>query len=95
VISASAEAAGSKRVKHSAELGAVRGSYINTFQRIGILLELRVHFQDHVVLIQLREWWTPGAGRTRRRAYCQCRGKNTKPASGVAVDRERGNQALI
>ena len=29
--------------------------HVDVFQRVGILLELRIDFQDHVVLVQLRE----------------------------------------
>ena len=35
-------------------LRAVRGVDINIFERIGILLKLRVHFHDDVILIELR-----------------------------------------
>ena len=36
-------------------LRAVRRLHVNVFQRVGILLKARIHFQNHVILIQLRE----------------------------------------
>src|SRR5260370_32871145 len=35
------------------DLRSVGRLHVNIFQRIRILLELRIHFQDHVILIEL------------------------------------------
>src|SRR2546427_5164466 len=43
------------RERAEGHLRAVGGFYINVFQRIGVLLELRIHFDDNVILIQLSE----------------------------------------
>ena len=77
-------------------LGAVRRFYINIFQRIGILLELRIHLQHHVILIQLRK---NGGDQPLPESVVQgvvnVRRKNPQPRRGVAVDGERCNQALV
>src|SRR6266478_6823026 len=78
------------------DLRAVGRFYINIFQRIRILLELRVHFEDHVILIELRE-----NGRDQALAESVVKrvvnvgGKNAQSRSGVAVDGERGDEALV
>src|SRR6266850_1466094 len=41
------------RERAEGHLRAVGGFYVNVFQRIGVLLELRIHFNDNVTLIQL------------------------------------------
>src|SRR5258706_7932206 len=72
------------------DLCAVGRLYVNVFQRIGILLELRIDFHDHVILVELGK--NCGdlalAKGIVERVVNVCR-KNAKSRSGVAVDGER------
>src|SRR6266566_1152351 len=78
------------------DLRAVGGFDVKVFQRVRILLELRIDFQDHVILIQLREDGGDLAlavGIVKR--VVDVRRKNSQARSGVSVNRERGQQALV
>ena len=77
-------------------LRTVGGSYVNIFQRIGILLESRVHFQDDVILIELRENGGDQAlSESVVKRVVNIGRKNAQPRSGVAVDGECGDEALV
>src|SRR5207245_10004567 len=68
-------------------LRAVGRLYINIFQRIRILLELRIHFQNHVILIELgknRGDLPLAKGIVKR--VVNVGGKNAESRGGVAVD---------
>src|SRR6266481_2500866 len=72
---------------------AARRMHINVFR---VLLELRVHFQDDVVLIQLRENGGDQAlaeSVVERVVYIG--GKNSEARSGIAIDGEHREQALV
>src|SRR5216683_1936278 len=69
---------------------------VNIFQRIRILLELRIHFQDHVILIELgknRGDLALAKGIVKR--VVNVGGKNPKARGGVAVDGDGSDEALI
>src|SRR6267378_4300687 len=75
---------------------AGRRMYINVFQIFRVLLELRVYFQDDVVLIQLRE-------DSGDQALAECvvervvyvGGKNPEARCRIAIDGEHREQALV
>ena len=71
-------------------------THVNILQRVRVLLELRIDFQDHVILIELREDRGDLAlakGVVER--VVDVGGQNAEARSGVAIDREGGEQALI
>src|ERR1700730_16991463 len=77
-------------------LRAARGFYVNALQRIGVLLELGIHFEDHMILIRL--------SKDRRdltlaervvEPVVNIRWKNAEARSGVPVDGEGGDKALV
>src|SRR5215469_4679689 len=77
-------------------LCAVGGFHVNVFQRVGILLKLRVYFDDHVILIQLSEDGgdLPLAISVVERVI-NIRGENAEARGGVTVNAERSEQTLI
>src|SRR6516164_7935282 len=78
------------------DLSAVGGFDVKVFQRVRILLELRIDFQNHMILIQLREDGRDLAlavGIVKR--VVDVRRKDAQARSGVAVDTERRKQALV
>src|ERR1700731_744479 len=84
------------RERAEGHLRAVGGLYVNVFQRIGVLLELRIHFDDHVILIQLSEDGGDQAlAESVVESVVDIGGKNAKARSGVAVDGECGDKALV
>src|SRR6267143_3139804 len=78
------------------DLRAVGGFYINILQRIGILLELRIDFHDHVILIELgknRGDLALAKGIVKR--VVNVGWKNPKARSRVAVDADGGDETLV
>src|SRR5258708_7530435 len=69
------------------DLRAVGRFYVNVFQRIRILLELRIDFHDHVILIELgkNRGDLPLAKSVVKRVV-NVGGKNAEARGGVAVD---------
>src|SRR6266436_2832358 len=84
------------RERAERDLRAVGRFYINIFQRIRILLELRVHFEDHVILIELSKnrGDLPLAKSIVKRVV-NVGGKNAEARGGVAVDGDGSDEALI
>src|SRR6267154_198448 len=78
------------------DLRAVGRFYINIFQRIRILLELRIDFHDHVILIELgkNRGDLPLAKSIVKRVV-NVGGKNAEARGGVAVDGDGSDEALI
>src|SRR5258708_40271950 len=77
------------------DLRAVGRLYVNVFQRIGILLELRIDFQNDVILVELSEDRGDLAlakGIVER--VVNVGRKNGEARSCVTVDRERRDQTL-
>src|SRR5258708_33145618 len=69
------------------DLRAVGGFYVNVFQRIGILLELRIHFQDHVVLVELgKNGGDLPLAKSIVKRVVNVGGKNAEARGGGAVD---------
>ena len=72
------------------------GVHVNIFQRIGILLELRIDFHHHVILIELRE---DGGDLALAEGVVQrvvdIRGQHAEARGGVAIDGQRGEQPLV
>ena len=75
---------------------AKRGADVNALERIGILLELRIDFQDDVILVELSE-----DGRDLALAegvvkgVVDVGGENAEARSGVAVDGQCGEETLV
>src|SRR6267143_677804 len=84
------------RERAEGHLRAVGGFYVNVFQRIGVLLELRIHFDDNVILIQLSEdGGAQALAESVVESVVDIGGKNAEARSGVAVDGECGDETLI
>src|SRR6267143_2011487 len=78
------------------DLRAVGRLYVNVFQRIGILLELRIDFQNDVILVELSEDRGDLAlakGIVER--VVNVGGKNAEARSGVAVDGDGSEETLV
>ena len=84
------------RERAQRNLRSVRRVHVNILQRIRILLEARIHFHHHVVLIELREnrRHLPLAKRVVQRIV-DVRRENAQPRSRIAVDRQRRQQTVI
>ena len=75
---------------------AGRRVHVDIFQRVGILLKLRIDFHDHVILIQLGEDGGDLAlAESVVKSVVDVCGEDAQARSGVAVNGERGEQALI
>ena len=77
-------------------LCAVGRFHVNVFQGVRILLELRIHLEDNVILIELRKDGGDLAlaeGVVKR--VINVRRQNAQAGSGVAIDGERGEKALV
>jgi len=67
-----------------------------SFQRIGILLELRIDFHDHVILVELgKDCGDLALAKGIVERVVNVGRKNAEARSGVAVDGERSEQALV
>src|SRR5260370_12675443 len=78
------------------ELRAVGRLYIDIFERIRILLELRIDFQNHVILVKLRKNGRDLAlakGIVKR--VVNVGKKNAKARGGIAVDGKRSEETLV
>src|SRR6267143_177314 len=72
------------------DLCAVGRLYVNVFQRIGILLELRIDFQDHVILVELgKNCGDLSLAKGIVERVINVGRKNSEARGGVAVDGER------
>ncbi len=67
----------------------LRRMHINLFQRVGILLECRIHFEHDVILVQLRKnrGDLPLAERVVQRVVDRLR-QNSQPRCRVAINRQ-------
>src|SRR6266403_4219495 len=78
------------------DLRAVGRFYINIFQRIRILLELRIDFHDHVILIELgKNRGDLALAKSVVKRVVNVGGKNAEARGGVAVDGDGSDEALI
>src|SRR5258708_18255442 len=78
------------------DLRAVGGFYVNVFQRMGILLELRIHFQDHVVLVELgKNGGDLPLAKSIVKRVVNVGGKNAEARGGITVDGDRSDEALV
>src|SRR5207245_6067312 len=78
------------------DLRAVGRFYVNIFQRIRILLELRIHFQNHMILIELgKNRGEPSRAKGIVKRVVNVGGKNAESRGGVAVDGDGSDETLV
>ncbi len=74
----------------------VGGMHVDVLQRVGILLEVGLHFHHHVILIELGE---DGGDLALAEGVVEgivdIGGKNAQARGGIAVDRKRGEEAVV
>src|SRR5260370_3666403 len=78
------------------DLSSVGRLRVNSLQRIRILLELRILFQDHVILIELgknRGDLALAKGIVKR--VVNVGGKNAESRGGVAINRDGSDETLV
>src|SRR5260370_38206166 len=78
------------------DLRTVGRLYVNVFQRIGILLELRIDFQNDVILVELSEDrgdLVLAKGIVER--VVNVGRKNSEGHSGVTVEGRRSKETLV
>src|SRR3989440_1851928 len=84
------------RERAEGNLRAVGGFYVNVFQRIGVLLELRIHFDDDVILVQLSK---DGGDQALAESVIKCvvdiGGENAEARSGNADDGGGGGETPV
>src|SRR5260370_28482068 len=69
------------------DLRAVGRFYVNVFQRIGILLELRIDFHDHMILIELgKNRGDLALAKSVVKRVVNGGGKHAKARGGITVD---------
>src|SRR5467141_466874 len=84
------------RKRAERDLCAIGRLYVNVFQRIGILLELRIDFHDHVILVELgKNCGDLALAKGIVERIVNVGRKNAEARGGVAIDRERSEQALV
>src|SRR5260370_23486033 len=84
--------------RESAEryLRAVGRLYIDIFQRIRILLKLRIDFQDNVILIELgKNGGDLALAKGIVERVVNVGKKNAQTRGGIAVDGERSEETLV
>src|SRR6266849_4696549 len=71
-------------------------AHVDVFQRIGVLLKLRIDLQNHVILIELGENRGDQAlAESVVERVVDVRGENPQTGSGIAINGEHRHQALI